>query len=69
MIIRFLAGAASAALLGLAVPVSAATSPELPAPSMPVSPSAAQAVSTFYASRGGAPLWLRSGADRSCDAT
>ena len=65
MIIRFLAGAASAALLGLAVPVSAATSPELPAPSMQVSPAAAQAVSTFYASRGGAPLWLRSGADSS----
>lgn len=65
MIIRFLAGAGSAALLGLSVPVSAATSPELPAPSMQVSPSAAQAVSTFYASRGGAPLWLRSGADSS----
>jgi murein L,D-transpeptidase YcbB/YkuD len=45
------------------VPVVAATSPELPAMPMQVSPSAAQAVNAFYASRGGAPLWLRSGAD------
>jgi murein L,D-transpeptidase YcbB/YkuD len=57
-----LAGAACAALLGLAVPVSAATSPELPGAAL-VSPSATQAVYAFYASRGGAPLWLRSGAD------
>jgi murein L,D-transpeptidase YcbB/YkuD len=57
-----LAGAAYAALLGLAVPVSAATSPEIPGAAL-VSPSATQAVNTFYASRGGAPLWLRSGAD------
>jgi murein L,D-transpeptidase YcbB/YkuD len=57
-----LAGAAYAALLGLAVPVSAATSPELPGAAL-VSPSATQAVNAFYASRGGAPLWLRSGAD------
>jgi murein L,D-transpeptidase YcbB/YkuD len=57
-----LAGAACAALLGLAVPVSAATSPELPGAAF-VSPSATQAVYAFYASRGGAPLWLRSGAD------
>jgi murein L,D-transpeptidase YcbB/YkuD len=57
-----LAGAAYAALLGLAVPVSAATSSELPGAAL-VSPSATQAVNTFYASRGGAPLWLRSGAD------
>ena len=61
MITRFLAGAACAALLGLAAPVSAAaTSPELPAASM-VSPSAAQAVNAFYARRGNAPLWLRGG--------
>jgi murein L,D-transpeptidase YcbB/YkuD len=57
-----LAGAACAALLGLAVPVSAATSPELPGAAL-VSPSATQAVNAFYASCGGAPLWLRSGAD------
>jgi murein L,D-transpeptidase YcbB/YkuD len=57
-----LAGAAYAALLGLAVPVSAATSPELPGAAL-VSPSATQAANAFYASRGGAPLWLRSGAD------
>lgn len=62
MIVRLLAGAAYAALLGLAVPVSAATSPELPGAAL-VSPSATQAVNAFYASRGGAPLWLRSGAD------
>jgi len=61
VITRLLVGAACAALLGTAVPVSAATTPELPG--VAVSPSAAQAVSAFYASRGGAPLWLRSGAD------
>ena len=63
MITRLLAGAACAALLGLSVPVSAATSPELPGVAIQVSPSAAQAVDSFYASRGGSPLWLRSGAD------
>jgi murein L,D-transpeptidase YcbB/YkuD len=56
-----LVGAASAALLGTAVPVSAATNPELPG--VAISPSASQAVDSFYASRHGAPLWLRSGAD------
>jgi len=61
VITRLLAGAACAALLGISVPVSAATTPELPA--VAVSPSADQAVSSFYASRHGAPLWLRSGAD------
>ena len=65
MISRLLVGAAGAALLGLAVPVSAATSPELPGVAVQVSPSTAQAVASFYASRGGAPLWLRSGADSS----
>lgn len=63
MITRFLAGAACAALIGLSVPLSAATSPELPGVSIPLSPSAVQAVDAFYASRGGAPLWLRAGAD------
>jgi L,D-transpeptidase YcbB len=61
VITRLLAGAAWAALLGLSVPVSAANSPELPGVAM--SPSADQAVNAFYASRSGAPLWLRSGAD------
>jgi murein L,D-transpeptidase YcbB/YkuD len=61
VITRLLAGAACAALLGLSVPVSAATSPEVPGVATQVSPSAAQAVDSFYASRGGAPLWLRSG--------
>jgi len=43
------------------VPASAATSPELPGAALQVSPS----VDAFYASRHGAPLWLRSGADSS----
>lgn len=63
MKIRLLAGAAAVALLGLSVPVSAATSPELPGVAIQVSPSAAQAVNSFYASRSGAPLWLRGGAE------
>lgn len=61
MITRLLAGAACAALLGAAVPVSAATTPELTG--VVISPSAEQAVNLFYASRRGAPLWLRGGAD------
>jgi murein L,D-transpeptidase YcbB/YkuD len=56
-----LVGAACAALLGTAVPVSAATTPELPG--VAISPSAEQAVSAFYASRNGAPLWLRGGTE------
>ena len=64
MKIRLLAGAAACAvLLGMSMPVSAATSPELPGAEIQVSPSAMQAVDAFYASRGGAPLWLRGGAD------
>ena len=59
MITRFLAGAACAALMGLSVPVSAATSPELPG-AVTIAPSAVQAVDAFYASRHGAPLWLGS---------
>jgi murein L,D-transpeptidase YcbB/YkuD len=62
VITRLLAGAACAALMGLSVPVSAATTPELPGAAIQVSPSAMQAVDAFYASRGGAPLWLRGGA-------
>lgn len=65
MITRFLAGAACAALMGLCAPVSAATTPELPGVAIQVSPSALQAVDAFYASRHGAPLWLRNGADGS----
>ena len=57
-----LAGAACAALTVLSVPVAAATNPQLP--SAPAYNFAAeQAVSAFYAARGGAPLWLRGGAD------
>ena len=63
MISRLLAGAACAALMGISMPASAATTPELPGAAVQVSPSAIQAVDSFYASRGGAPLWLRGGAD------
>ena len=68
MITRFLAGAACAALMGLSVPVYAATAPELPGATVSVSPSAVQAVDAFYATRSGAPLWLRSGADSAAPA-
>lgn len=54
-----LAGAAAAALMGLCAPASAATSPELPNAASAFA--ADQAVSAFYASRHGAPLWLRPG--------
>jgi murein L,D-transpeptidase YcbB/YkuD len=54
-----LAGAASAALMVLPAPAfAAATSPELPAPGSSIGGAADQAVSAFYARRGGAPLWL-----------
>ncbi len=54
-----LAGAACVALTILAVPVTAATVPAAqPAASIG---SVDQAVTAFYASRGGAPLWLRGG--------
>jgi murein L,D-transpeptidase YcbB/YkuD len=59
-----LAGVACAALTVLSVPVAAATSPELPlgsAANNAVDPS----VTAFYASRNGAPVWLKSGADSS----
>jgi|SRR5579884_871315 len=57
-----LAGVACAALTVLSVPSIAATNPELPtAPGFNFA--ADQAVNSFYASRGGAPLWLRGGAD------
>jgi murein L,D-transpeptidase YcbB/YkuD len=60
-----LAGVACAALTILAAPASAATSPEMPARTVMINASADQAVSAFYASRGNAPFWLRSGADSS----
>ena len=60
MRIAILTGVACAALIGLPLPASAATSPQLSS-----SYSAADPVSAFYASRGGAALWLRSGADSS----
>jgi murein L,D-transpeptidase YcbB/YkuD len=59
-----LAGVACAALTVLSVPVAAATFPELPlgsAANNAVDPS----VTAFYASRNGAPVWLKSGADSS----
>lgn len=61
---RMLAGVACAALTFLAAPLSAATSPEMPARSS-ITTSADQAVNAFYAARGNAPFWLRSGADSS----
>lgn len=64
MISRLLAGAAAAALMGLSVPSVAATSPAFPTAAN-YDAATDQAVSAFYAARGGAPLWLRSGADSS----
>lgn len=64
MKIRMLAGVACAALMGISVPALGAASPEMPmAPSYNLA--ADQAVNAFYASRGGAPLWLKGGADSS----
>ena len=57
-----LAGAACAAFLAMPAPAlaaAAAANPELPAPGATYGD---QAVSAFYAARGGAPLWLRGGA-------
>jgi murein L,D-transpeptidase YcbB/YkuD len=60
---RMLAGAACAALMVFCAPVSAANSPGF-APNVSTSAAASDAaVSTFYASRRGAPLWLTSGGD------
>jgi Uncharacterized protein conserved in bacteria len=55
-------GVACAALTTFALPVQAATNPQLP---VAAAYQAGDAVSAFYASRSGAPLWLRSGADSS----
>ena len=57
-----MSGVACAALATLALPVQAATNPQLPAPA---AYQASDAVGAFYASRGGAPLWVRNGADSS----
>ena len=56
---RILAGAASAALMGVTVPANAAATPELPAAGYGLA--ADQAVNAFYASRQGAPLWMNNG--------
>jgi murein L,D-transpeptidase YcbB/YkuD len=62
------AGVAGAALIGLPLPAGAATYPSA-APYAQDAGTAADnedsAVAQFYASRSGAPLWLRSGADSS----
>jgi murein L,D-transpeptidase YcbB/YkuD len=58
-----LAGAC-AALTMLSAPAAAAAFPEVPAVA-PSNGSVEQAVDAFYASRGGAPLWLRGGANSS----
>ena len=50
-----LAGVACAALMGISVPAAAATSPSLPNANYTAGD---QAAASFYASRGGAPLWL-----------
>src|SRR5260221_11565511 len=56
-----LGGVACAALLPLSLPCQAAATAQMP---IAVS-SSAEAVGAFYASRGGAPLWLKSGPDSS----
>jgi hypothetical protein len=43
--------------------MAAATTPEVPAPGSSYGGSADVAVSAFYASRHGTPLWLRSGSN------
>lgn len=57
-----LAGVAYAALTVLALPAHAATDPLVPGAA---SSEASDAVGAFYTSRGGSPLWLKSGADSS----
>src|SRR5919112_937676 len=56
-----LAGAACATLIGVALPATAATSPELPTAAS-YNGAADRAVDAFNASRAGAPLWLKNGA-------
>ena len=61
MVTRLLAGAAWAALLTLGVPAAAATTPEAPASARSFTMFGDPAVSAFYASRQGAPLWFADG--------
>ena len=60
-----LAGVACVAIAAAPAPAfaaaAAAVNPELPAPGSAYGGAADQAVNAFYASRGGAPLWLRAG--------
>ena len=60
-----LAGVACVAIAAAPAPAfaaaAAAVNPELPAPGSAYGGAADQAVNAFYASRGGAPLWLRGG--------
>lgn len=58
-----LAGAACAALTILVAPAEAQTFPHTYGYAQPSSASADRAVAAFYASRNGAPLWLREGPD------
>ena len=62
MKIGTLAGVACAALMGLSLPAHGATSPQLPSAG---AEAAGGALSAFYASRHGAPLWLKGGPDGS----
>jgi L,D-transpeptidase YcbB len=56
-----LAGAACAALMGLALPTSAAALPYSPVPAQGSGTSAERAVTTFYTHRNGASLWFAKG--------
>jgi murein L,D-transpeptidase YcbB/YkuD len=47
--------------MGLAAPALAASDPQISGAAIQLAPAAAQAVNAFYASRGGAPLWLADG--------
>ena len=60
-----LAGAACAALMGVAVPTTAATFPYSPVPAQARDGSADRTVTTFYAQRQAAPLWLSKSGDAS----
>ena len=65
MKIRMLAGAACAALMMVCAPAPGATIPAGPPTAAAYSSSVDRVVDAFYASRGGAPLWLRPGASGS----
>src|SRR5580765_8035664 len=60
--VRFLAGAACASLIGIALPEQAETVPEL-VTAANQDATADQAVTPFYASHNGAPIWLRADGD------